>query len=153
MFHRYLPFVIVVSLTNIILRAQISTPVVPGEPTLPSLATEATRRDVLVMGLRVSNDLDDNALSYSQKKHSNVLTLIEPHIGWSLSRSRANWTLDYRPGFSLSHQLSVYDSRSHMLDTSLQLRLTHHLGLRLRESFLQTKNPFDLLPESGSVPG
>ena len=153
MFHRYLPFVIVVLLTNIILHAQMSTPVVAGKPTPPSLTMEATKRDVLVMGLRVSNDFDNNALSYSQKKQSNLLTVVEPHIGWSLWRSRANWTLDYHPGFSLSHQLSGYDSRSHMLDTTLQLMLTNHLSLRLRESFLQTQNPFDLLPESGSAPG
>jgi hypothetical protein len=150
---RYPVFVIIVLLTDVLFGAQMSSPVIAGELTTPAPTEKATKRDTLVTGLRVSNEFDDNAMSYSQKKQSNILTLIEPHIGWSLSHSRANWTFDYRPGFSLSHEVSAYDSRSQALDTSLELTLTHRLSARLRESFLQTKNPFDLAPESGSLLG
>ena len=134
-------------------QAQISVPLVAGELSPPASDKKTTVRSVLSTGLTVFNEFDDNALSFSQHKQSNMITYIEPHIGWSLLQSRASWTFDYRPGFALSHQLAMYDSRSQVLDTSLQLTFTHHLSLQLHEGFLDTRNPFDFAPQSASLLG
>src|SRR5947207_2368065 len=153
MFQRCLAFAIVVSMTGMVAHAQMSMPAIAGELAPPAVNAGKASRDQLVMGLRISNDFDDNALSYTPQKRSNMLTLIEPHIGWSLSTSRSIWTFDYRPGFAVSHQLSMYDSSSHVLDTNLTLALTQHITLRIRESFLQSTNPFESLLGSSPLSG
>jgi hypothetical protein len=105
----------------------LTAPLLPGE--IPRITpTEAGTQNVLLMGVRVANESDDNALNDDRNKQGNLLTLVEPQVGWSLSTPRATWTLDYRPGFSIAHPISIYDSRSQLLDTNLQLALTQEIS-------------------------
>lgn len=128
------------------LSAQMSgAPELPGEMSIPTSETRASKADWLITGIRISNDFDDNALDDNRNKQSNFVTVIEPHLGWNLSTPRLEWTLDYRPGFAMSHPLQTYDSRSQLLDTALRWRMTKRLEVRLRNSFLESKNPFDRL--------
>jgi len=128
-------------------------PGLPGELFPPTLEAEAPKTDLLVTGLRIANDFDDNALDDNHHKQPNVVTVIEPHLGWNLSHPRLEWSLDYSPGFSISRPLQNYDSRSHLLDTVLRLRLTKRFEISLRNSFLTSKNPFDRLRQSELMPG
>lgn len=104
------------------------------------------------MGMRIDNELDDNALNDDRVKQSNLLTVIEPYIGWSLDVPRAHWTLDYRSGFSSGYPLSVYDSRSQLLDTNFRFLPSKRLQVRMHESLLKTKNALDLLQGFGLAP-
>jgi len=140
-------------LGQVALRAQTLPPLLPGEIPTPVARAETGKQDVLSMGIRVANQFDDNALNDDAHKRGNLLTLLEPHVGWTLSLPRATWILSYRPGFSIGHPVSIYNSRSHVLDTDLQLKLTERLQLRLRESLLQSKNVFDQLQQSELQPG
>jgi hypothetical protein len=135
------------------LQAQtLTAPLLPGEIP-PITRTEAGTQNVLLVGLRVANEFDDNALNDDRNKQGNLVTLVEPQIGWSLSTPRVTWMLDYRPGFSIAHPISIYDSRSQLLDTNLQLAPTKRLQLRMRENLLQSKNVFEQLQQTELTPG
>lgn len=135
--------------SQIVLHAQtLTAPLLPGEVPVRMVRREAGTQDLMLMGIRVANQYDDNALNDDRNKQGNLLTLIEPHIGWSLSAPRAKWILNYRPGFSIGRPTSIYDSRSQLFDTNLQVTLTERLQLRMRESLLQSKNVFDQLQQS-----
>jgi hypothetical protein len=138
-------------LSEIVLRAQTLTlPVLPGETVVRARETD---RSTFSIGLRMSEEFDDNTLSNNLDKQASAITLFEPHIGWTLANSRAQWMLDYRPGLSKSYPISIYDSRSQLFDTSLQLKPAKRLRLRLRESFLSSKNIFDQLQQSELTSG
>ena len=141
-------------LSNIVLRAQTAIPpVLPGEVPAPAVYTEIPKENSLVTGVRVSSEFDDNALNEARDKQSNLVTLFEPHIGWAFSSARTDWMLDYRPGFSVGHPLSIYNSQSQLFDTRLRFNLRKHLRLRVRESALETKDVFDQLQQSELAPG
>jgi hypothetical protein len=147
-------FVVLVLLGKIGLQAQtLTSPLLPGEIPSPIVRTETNAQNVFLMGWRVANEFDDNALNDDSNKQANVLTVVEPIVGWSLSTPRSKWTLSYRPGFAVGHPLSIYDSRSQLLDTELQVTLTKRLQLRLREALLQSQNVFDQLQQSEPTSG
>lgn len=120
-------------------------PGIPGEMPPLTVGEETSKTDVLVTGFRVSGDFDDNALNDNRNKQSNLVTVLEPELGWKLSRSRVEWNLSYRPGFARSYPLQTYNSRSQLLDTAMRFRLSRRFELRVRNSFLESKNPFDRL--------
>lgn len=101
----------------------------------------------------MSEEFDDNTLNNNLDKQSSAITLFEPQIGWTLANSRTQWMLDYRPGFSKGYPISIYDSRSQLFDTSLELKPAKRLRLRIRESFLSSKNIFDQLRQSELTSG
>ncbi len=151
---KYLRYALVLLLGVISLSAQSSRPPgVPGEMPPSAVGEEASKNDVLVSGFRISSDFDDNALNDNHNKQSNVVTILEPRMGWRFSRPRVEWTLDYRPGFSVSHPLPAYNSRSQLLDTGVRFRLNKRLELRLRDTFLESKNPFDRLHQPEFMTG
>ncbi len=133
--------------------AQMSSSILFGD--LPSLlSTEETHKDnVFGIGVRVSNNFDDNALNDSRAKRANVLTIMEPHFQWSGSRSRAEWSLSYSPGYSLSHPLAVYSSQSQHFDASIQWKPLKRLKVQLQNNFLESTNPFDRLGLLETTPG
>src|SRR5579864_707731 len=143
-----------VLLGEIGLRAQtLTVPALSGEDPEPAVGAEARRENFFTAGLRLSTEFDDNALNDDRSKQSNLLSAIEPHIGWNLFSTRANWTLDYRRGFTVGYPLSLYNSHSQLLDTKVQMKLTKRLRVHLRENILQSKNVFDQLQQSDIVPG
>ncbi|HWZ43316.1 MAG TPA: hypothetical protein VNW97_07550 [Candidatus Saccharimonadales bacterium] len=126
-------------------------PGLAGEVLLPQRATEteSSRSNWLVTGVRISNDFDDNALSDDRNKQAEMISSIELHAGWLVSRPRFNWMTDYRFGVSRHQQPSANTSQSHLLDTDLQLRLARRLTVHLRNSFLESTNPLDRLNGNG----
>src|SRR5262245_48457378 len=117
----------------------------PGEAPVATQQTETPRVNVSTMGLRISSTLDDNALNSQQNQQADLIELIQPHLGWNISGSRLDWTVDYTLGLSRSEKFAAYDSLSHVLNTGLQVRLTKRFRLLVHESFLKSSNPFDQL--------
>lgn len=128
-------------------------PNLPGGESLTSPETEHLRTNVLRMGLRISTDFDDNALNSNQNRKANLVTSIQPRLGWHLVGARINWVADYTPGLSRSQSFSAYDSFSHQFESSVQLKLTRRLLIRAHETFLKTTNPFEQLRLSESATG
>src|ERR1700751_868485 len=138
-------------LSEIALNPQTFTlPVLPGEAVVRAKETDRT---TFVMGLRMSEEFDDNALNDNLSKQGSLVTVLEPHVRWTLSGSRTQWNLDYRPGFSKGYPVSAYDSRSQLFDTGLQVALTRRLRIRLRERLLRSTNVFDQLRQSELAAG
>lgn len=138
----------------IALSAQTMPPLLlPGEIPSPVNEEETYKGDVLTMGVGISTNVDDNALNDNRNKVLNVLTTVQPHFGWTGSHPRTEWTVNYRPGYSISHQLPIYSSRSQQLDSTFQWRPVRRLKLRLRESLLESTNPFDRLQSVEPAPG
>lgn len=128
------------------LPAQTFAPqLLPGEISDSIANPEAASRNWLSMGIRLASEFDDNALNDDRIRKANLLSVIEPYIGWSLAAPRVAWTFDYRPGFSRGYPLSVYDSRSQLLDSNLRFTPRKRLQVRMHESLLTTKNAFDQL--------
>ena len=156
MLKRVLTYAIVMLLDALVVNAQ-TTPssILFGE--LPSFATaeEIHRDNALDVGVRVSSNFDDNALNDNRHKQSNLITAVEPHFSWTGLRPRAEWALDYSPGYSVSHQLPVYSSQSHHLSATFRWRPAKRLRVQLHNSFLESTNPFDRLragePTAGST--
>ena len=134
------------------LQAQsLSDPILPGE--IPLFATQegGIRENSFSLGLRTSVDFDDDALGTARSKQSDLLTIVEPHVGWNVSRPAAKWAIDYRPGFSNSRVLGTYNLPSEFLNGSLELAVTKRLRLRAHETFLRTNNAFDQLQTSQHI--
>jgi len=125
----------------------------PGEVQLSMFQMQASKVNLVSMGLQASTDFDDNAMNRSQGQRGNLLTLIQPDLGWHFTRARFDWQTDYAPSFSRSTNVSTYDSVAHRLNSELQLKLTKRLRLRAHESFLRSTNPFDQLRISESAAG
>jgi len=125
----------------------------PGEIPTPMNEEETHNSDVFTMGLGLSSNVDDNALNDNRNRVFNVLTIVEPHFGWTGSHPRTEWTVNYRPGYSISHQLPIYSSQSQRLDSTFQWRPARRLKLRVRDSFLRSTNPFDRLQSAEPAPG
>jgi len=146
---KYVRSVLFLLISEVGLQAQtFSAPLLPGEIPAPAIHIAESTQNALSLGLSVANDLDDNAFNNDNNKETNLLTLVEPHVGWSLTLPRATWMLNYRPGFTFGHPNSLYDSQSQLLDTNLQFTPIKRLQVRVRESLLQSKNVFDQLEHS-----
>ncbi|PYY19651.1 MAG: hypothetical protein DMG60_03380 [Acidobacteria bacterium] len=134
--------------------AQTATPtiVAPGLPAeFPE--KEKPKPQTFAAGLTLTTDFDDNALNNNRNNQYNTLTVFAPHVGWSLFRARYDWKLEYEQGFSVSRPITAYNSRSRMLGTSLEFKISKRLVFHARESLLETNNPFDRLVGSEIGPG
>jgi hypothetical protein len=151
---RYLLPVIVLVLGQSDMQSQsLVAPILPGEIPTSVADAETSAPNVLFTGLRVTEEFDDNALNDDNRKQANLLMLIEPYIGWRISLPQATWTLNYRPGLAAGYPISIYDSRSQLLDTTLQTMMTKRLQVRFRDSLLQSKNVFDQSQQSEPASG
>lgn len=134
----------------------------PGQTFAPALLlgempesfsnTETANHDWLSMGIRLANEFDDNALNDNFIKKANLLTVIQPSVGWSVTAPRAQWIFDYQSGFSSGYPLSIYNSQSHSLDSSLHLTPSKRVRVGMHESLLKTTNAFDQLRVSELAP-
>jgi hypothetical protein len=120
----------------------------PGEPPVFVPQTETPKLNVSTIGLRISSDFDDNALNSQQDHHSDFAVIIQPQLGWRVSKTRLDWAVDYTMGLSRSQEFAAYDSLSHLLDSRFQVRLTKRLRFRVHEAYLNSTNPFDQLQAS-----
>jgi hypothetical protein len=153
MYLKFSTAAIILLLGRLVLQAQtLNSVMLPGEASVPEAPAEENHGNRFLIGVRSSATFDDNALSATQNKQANELTVVEPHIGVKLSNSRAKWALDYLPGFSTSYPISIYSPLSHSLDSSFHVRLTKRLTLQLHENLLQTNNMFDQLQASELAP-
>lgn len=139
----------VILLSAMTLGAQTATPPVEsGGMPIVVMETPPLRPTTLNFGATLTSDFDDNALNDNRHARYNSLTVIEPHIRLTSSRSDYDWKLDYRQGFSISQPFTTFNSRSYILDTSFRSRVSKRLTFRADEEFLESTNPFDGLLES-----
>lgn len=141
---RFLKLVAVVGLTCPMLWSQSSVPApLSGDAVRPTLTGESRATNTLTTTLRVSTEVDDNALNDNSAKLTDSITRFDPTFAWDLSRKRWSFQTEYTPGVSYSLELPRYRNVSHALRNSVNFGLAQHLNLRLRNSFRRTSDPFD----------
>src|SRR5215469_2679852 len=150
------PYLLILAAGCLAAAAQVTQPQVLDLPTEGPLAVPQaahSKINLLTMGWRVSGDFDDNALNGAHTQQGDLVTSIQPGLGWQVFRPRLEWAVDYTPGFYRSRNFSGYDSLSHVLDGRFQVKLAKRLRLLVRESFLKSANPFDQLQAFGTTAG
>ena len=126
-------------------------PIVAGRVGIFQAATE--RLEPFTLGVTVTNDIDDNAFNDNRQRQYNISTVIAPHVAFAVSRPRYYWKVDYQQGLGISRPVEAYNSQSQILGTSVRFRRSKRLVIQADEHFLQSRNPFDRLPQSELASG
>ena len=127
--------------------------IIPGPLGEGSLAfdSELARTNYLDGGISLGTTFDDNALSTSGDRISNLGYSFLPHIALKQSRGRLNWALDYAAGFTVNQRLSAQNQGSHNLGLEAKYRLSPHIDLLVRDHFVMTSGFFDQLNQNPQV--
>ena len=134
-----------------------SEPLAPPMPMngvqLPvGFASENVRSNILSAGIQLGSGYNDNALVTPGDHVTNVSYLVVPNI--QMRRSRERWSLDlaYSPALMVNQQLSEQNQTAHNVSLVMNLALSPHVNLRLRDNFAKTNNLFSGLSGNGIMP-
>jgi len=137
--------------------AEILSPPLPVSARMPlALTSETERTNYVTFGAEVSAGFDDNALSTADHRVSDVSYLFAPSLDLRLNRERWSWDAAYSPGFTVSQKFDQHNQSSQNLLSTLDLRLSPHVGVSVREGFQQTNSLFSGLvgssPSASAAP-
>jgi hypothetical protein len=120
--------------------------------------TSETRSNYLRGGLTFSTAYDtDAATGVNGRPVSELSYSIWPTISLDQTRSRLHWVLTYSPGFTFYQKTSGLNQADQNLAVDLKYRVSPHVTLEVRDTFVQTSNllnqPYSDLeqPVSGGV--
>jgi hypothetical protein len=120
--------------------------------------TSETRSNYLRGGLTFGSAYDSDATTGANGQPvSDVSYTVSPTISLDQTRSRFHWVFNYSPGFTFYQKTSALNQANQNLGISLSYRLSPHVTLSLRDSFLKTSNVLNqpsqdfAQPVSGSV--
>jgi len=103
--------------------------------------TSETRSNYLRGGLVFSSAYDTDATTGTNGQAvSDVSYTVSPTISLDQTRSRFHWEFNYSPGFTFYQKTSALNQANHNLGVNLSYRLSPHVTLSLRDSFLKTSN-------------
>ncbi len=104
-----------------------------------SLGAESERSNYLRGGFSFEGSYNDNPFLTTPPRSDEAYT-VSPYIAFSMSRPRANWNLQYSPGFTFFQHFSSENQSSHNLSTNLELRLSPHVSLMLQEGLVKASD-------------
>lgn len=107
-----------------------------------SLASEPPRSNFIRGSLGITAAYDDNMLSTANNGVSDTSYLFFPTLDYVQTRARWLWDLNYSPGFTVNQKLSQRNQAAHDLHLLLGYRLSPHVNLQLRDSFIKTTSLF-----------
>ena len=120
--------------------------------------TSETRSNYLRGGLVFGSAYDTDATTGANGQAvSEVSYTVSPTISLDQTRSRLHWVFNYSPGFTFYQKTSALNQANQNLGVNLRYRLSPHVTLSLRDSFLKTSNVLNqpnqdfAQPVSGSV--
>jgi hypothetical protein len=120
--------------------------------------TSETRSNYLRGGLTFGSAYDTDATTGANGQAvSEVSYTVSPTISLDQTRSRFHWLFNYSPGFTFYQKTSALNQANQNLGVNLSYRLSPHVTLSLRDSFLKTSNVLNqsnqdfAQPVSGSV--
>jgi hypothetical protein len=116
--------------------------IVTGDRPPLTFTSEAGRSNFFTGSLQVVAGYDDNALSVSSSRVSDLSYLMGPGIEVAQTRERWNWMLGYHPGFTINQRFNERNQSAHNLNLDATYRVTPHVALRLRDTFEKTTNLF-----------
>jgi hypothetical protein len=120
--------------------AMLTPAPVSGEAYSMGYASE-TWSNYLKGGLTFGSAYDDNVLlGTSGKPVSDVSYSIWPSLSLDQTRSRLHWVINYAPGFTFYQKTSSRNEEDQNLALDFKYRLSPHVTLTARDSFLKTSN-------------
>lgn len=103
--------------------------------------TSETRANYLRGGLVFTSAYDSDATTGANGQPvSDESYSIWPTIALDETRSRLHWTLSYSPGYTFYQHTSSLDAANQNLAVGFKYRLSPHVTLSLRDSFLKTSS-------------
>lgn len=118
-----------------------------------AFSSELERSNYLQGGVTVEGAYDDNLFDTNPAEGDATYT-ISPYITFDIARSRLQWSLNYRPGFTIYQRFSQSDQSEHAFSTSLQYMLSPHVTLSLADTLAKSPSYTNLitpaLVDSGS---
>ena len=103
--------------------------------------TSETRSNYLRGGLMFSTAYDTDATTGTNGQPiSDVSYSIFPTISLDQTRSRLHWVFNYAPGFTFYQKTSSLNQADQNLGVNLSYRLSPHVTLSVRDTFLKTSN-------------
>ncbi len=119
----------------------LTPPPVSGQNYSTAFASE-TNTNTLRAGLTFTTAYSSNVES-TTPPISDVSYSIWPTIALDATRTRLHLILSYSPGFTFYQRVTELNQGNQNLVVDFQYRLSPHVTLDLRDSFLKTSNPFD----------
>ena len=120
--------------------------------------TSETRSNYLRGGLTFTSAYDTDAtIATNGQAISEASYSVFPTISLDQTRSRFHWVFNYSPGFTFYQKTSELNQANQNLGINLSYRLSPHVTLNLRDTFLKTSNLLNqpnqdfAQPVSGSV--
>src|SRR5579863_10171710 len=103
--------------------------------------TSETRSNYLRGGLTFGSAYDDNVLAGANGKAvSDETYSIWPSISLDQTRSRLHWVFNYSPGFTFYQKTSSLNQADQNLGVNLSYRLSPHVTMTMRDTFMKTSN-------------
>jgi hypothetical protein len=103
--------------------------------------TSETRANYLRGGLTFGTAYDSDATTGTNGQPiSDVSYSIWPTISLDQTRSRLHWVLNYAPGFTFYQKTSSLNQADQNLGVNLSYRLSPHVTMNLRDTFMKTSN-------------
>jgi hypothetical protein len=103
--------------------------------------TSETRSNYLRGGLMFTTAYDSDATTGTNGQPISDLSYsIFPTISLDQTRSRLHWVFNYAPGFTFYQKTSSLNQADQNLGVNLSYRLSPHVTLSVRDSFLKTSN-------------
>ena len=135
--------------------AMQTPPPVSGEAYPMAVGSEA-RSNYLRAGVVLTTAYNDNVLTgIGSEPISDVSYTISPTIALDHTTPRLHQTLTYSPGFTFYQHMGDLNQGSQNLNLNFQYRLSPHITVTVRDTFLKTSNllnqPFP--PYGGSISG
>ena len=130
----------------------VPSPVSSEQPSL-SFSSEAAKTSYVRGGLTFGSAYDDNVLLGTGSPVSDVSYTVQPTISLVESMSRLNLTLLYAPGFTFYQRTSSRNQANQNLAFDVKYRLSPHVTLNFKESFLRTSNYLNQFDQIPGIPG
>src|SRR5262245_3457510 len=122
--------------------------ILSGDAVSALFPAEGERSNYLNGGISFATAYDDNMLGSATDPMADTSFAIAPFVSINQKRARLSWQADYAPGFTFYRHLSERNQNDHNLDFGLEYRLSPHVTLRLKDSFLKTSSFLGSLSEN-----
>ena len=121
--------------------SRMQTPPPVSGQSYPTTFSGGERSNYLRAGMSFTAAYTDNVLgSVSNKPVSDESYSLAPFIALDETTSRLHWVLSYAPGFTFYQHTSSRNESDQNASINLQYRLSPHVTLSARDSFLKSSN-------------
>jgi len=124
-----------------------------GEKAGLNYAGTPSPHNILVLGLNMGSQYNDNVFGNNQQRVGDVDFLIAPSLGLRREGSRLSLALNYQPSFQIYRNASELNALYQTLGFDASYRVSSHFSLRARTSASYTNGIFQPTQNEEFLPG